>query len=69
MIANKYARMLVPCYLFIGYGIFGSYGQYLMLALLKENIISIYNKHQENIAINYFIIYDNFQHFRHYTLL
>ena len=38
--------MLVLYYLFIDYGIFGSYGQHLMIALLKENMIFIYNNHQ-----------------------
>ena len=36
MIANNYVRILVIYYLFIVYGVFGSYSQNSMLSLIKD---------------------------------
>ena len=45
LIANNKVSILVICYLFIVYGIYSSYAWRSMYALIKENMIIIYNEH------------------------
>ena len=61
MVANNYVSIFVLYFMFMYYGIFGSYSQYYILASLKENIIFIYKIQQDNIVRNYIIIYGGFQ--------
>ena len=49
MTANNYVIILVLYYVIIGYGIFGIYIRHSVLYLIAENMIVIYNEHQENI--------------------
>ena len=53
IIPNNCVRILVLYYMLMNYDIFEFYIRHQMLALLKENMICIYNKNLENIANNY----------------
>ena len=67
-ISNNCVRILVFYYLLMNYDIFGSHSRHQMLALIKENMICIYNKNLENIAKKYVTTSDVFQQFSIYSL-